>query len=67
MIQYFLGSVPSSFSDIILLIKLTFLLGLTLFRGYIEAVREIEQHIQSGPSHVKFDDIVVACGRLSCT
>ncbi|KAF7822046.1 putative D-cysteine desulfhydrase 1, mitochondrial [Senna tora] len=30
--------------------------------GYIEAVREIEQQIQSGPSNFTFDDIVVACG-----
>ncbi|XP_019422103.1 PREDICTED: putative D-cysteine desulfhydrase 1, mitochondrial [Lupinus angustifolius] len=30
--------------------------------GYIEAIREIEQQIQSGTSDVKFDDIVVACG-----
>ncbi|KAK7279284.1 hypothetical protein RJT34_24331 [Clitoria ternatea] len=30
--------------------------------GYIEAVRELEQQIQSGSGNVKFDDIVVACG-----
>jgi hypothetical protein len=35
-----------------------------LFRGYIEAIREIELQIQSGASNVKFDDIVVACGRF---
>ncbi|KAG2411200.1 putative D-cysteine desulfhydrase [Vigna angularis] len=32
--------------------------------GYIEAVREIEQQIQRGADNTKFDDIVVACGRL---
>ncbi|MED6210174.1 hypothetical protein PIB30_061648 [Stylosanthes scabra] len=30
--------------------------------GYIEAIREIEQQIQSGQNDIKFDDIVVACG-----
>ncbi|KAI4347336.1 hypothetical protein L6164_008154 [Bauhinia variegata] len=30
--------------------------------GYIEAVREIEQQVQSGANNAKFDDIVVACG-----
>ncbi|KAI5382419.1 hypothetical protein KIW84_070011, partial [Lathyrus oleraceus] len=30
--------------------------------GYIEAIREIEQQLQSGTSNVKFDDIAVACG-----
>ncbi|XP_054815965.1 putative D-cysteine desulfhydrase 1, mitochondrial isoform X2 [Prosopis cineraria] len=29
--------------------------------GYIEAIREIEQQIQSGPGNIKFGDIVVAC------
>jgi len=32
------------------------------YRGYIEAVREIEQQIQLS-GDVQFDDIVVACGR----
>jgi 1-aminocyclopropane-1-carboxylate deaminase/D-cysteine desulfhydrase-like pyridoxal-dependent ACC family enzyme len=32
------------------------------YRGYIEAVREIEQQIQLSDD-VHFDDIVVACGR----
>jgi 1-aminocyclopropane-1-carboxylate deaminase/D-cysteine desulfhydrase-like pyridoxal-dependent ACC family enzyme len=35
---------------------------LLLCRGYVEAVREIEQQIQSSDD-VQFDDIVVACGR----
>lgn len=30
--------------------------------GYIEAIREIEEQLQSGTDKVKFDDIVVACG-----
>ncbi|KAK9278090.1 hypothetical protein L1049_027648 [Liquidambar formosana] len=30
--------------------------------GYIEAIREIEQQLQSGIGKVGFDDIVVACG-----
>ncbi|XP_042964325.1 putative D-cysteine desulfhydrase 1, mitochondrial isoform X3 [Carya illinoinensis] len=30
--------------------------------GYIEAIREIEQQLQTGTGHIKFDDIVVACG-----
>ncbi|XP_062118091.1 putative D-cysteine desulfhydrase 1, mitochondrial [Humulus lupulus] len=30
--------------------------------GYIEAVRELEQQLQSGNADVNFDDIVVACG-----
>ncbi|QHO53297.1 Putative D-cysteine desulfhydrase 1 [Arachis hypogaea] len=30
--------------------------------GYIEAIREIEQQIQSEANDIKFDDIVVACG-----
>ncbi|PON96783.1 D-cysteine desulfhydrase [Trema orientale] len=30
--------------------------------GYIEAIREIEQQLQTGPAEAKFDDIVVACG-----
>lgn len=34
-----------------------------IFRGYIEAIREIEEQLQSGTDKVKFDDIVVACGR----
>ncbi|KAG6673141.1 hypothetical protein I3842_16G097100 [Carya illinoinensis] len=29
--------------------------------GYIEAIREIEQQLQTGTGHLKFDDIVVAC------
>lgn len=35
-----------------------------LFRGYIEAIRELEQQLQTGAGKLKFDDIVVACGRL---
>ncbi|KAM6568057.1 hypothetical protein CsatB_016042 [Cannabis sativa] len=30
--------------------------------GYIEAIREIEQQLQSGNAGVNFDDIAVACG-----
>lgn len=30
--------------------------------GYIEAIREIEQQVQSGYDKFQFDDIVVACG-----
>ncbi|KAJ4713621.1 bifunctional D-cysteine desulfhydrase/1-aminocyclopropane-1-carboxylate deaminase, mitochondrial-like [Melia azedarach] len=30
--------------------------------GYIEAIREIEQQVQTANRKVKFDDIVVACG-----
>ncbi|XP_040998850.1 bifunctional D-cysteine desulfhydrase/1-aminocyclopropane-1-carboxylate deaminase, mitochondrial [Juglans microcarpa x Juglans regia] len=30
--------------------------------GYIEAIREIEQQLQTGTGDIKFDDIVVACG-----
>ncbi|KAB5531724.1 hypothetical protein DKX38_018394 [Salix brachista] len=30
--------------------------------GYIEAIREIEQQVQSTTGRIKFDDIVVACG-----
>ncbi|XP_043695917.1 putative D-cysteine desulfhydrase 1, mitochondrial [Telopea speciosissima] len=30
--------------------------------GYIEAIREIQQQIQTGPGKTGFDDIVVACG-----
>ncbi|KAF8389642.1 hypothetical protein HHK36_024161 [Tetracentron sinense] len=30
--------------------------------GYIEAVREIEPQLTTGPEKVSFDDIVVACG-----
>lgn len=33
------------------------------FRGYIEAVREIEEQLQDVKDEVVFDDIVVACGR----
>lgn len=36
-----------------------------IFRGYIEAIREIEEQLQSGIDKVKFDDIVVACGRFA--
>ncbi|KAB2026946.1 hypothetical protein ES319_D06G255700v1 [Gossypium barbadense] len=32
--------------------------------GYIEAMREIEEQLQIRSNRVKFDDIVVACGRL---
>lgn len=35
-----------------------------LFRGYIEAIREIEQQLQNGAGGLGFDDIVVACGRF---
>uniref|UniRef100_A0A453PNY8 Uncharacterized protein n=1 Tax=Aegilops tauschii subsp. strangulata TaxID=200361 RepID=A0A453PNY8_AEGTS len=34
----------------------------SFYRGYIEAVRELEQQIQLS-GDVQFDDIVVACGR----
>ncbi|XP_044465932.1 bifunctional D-cysteine desulfhydrase/1-aminocyclopropane-1-carboxylate deaminase, mitochondrial-like isoform X1 [Mangifera indica] len=30
--------------------------------GYIEAIRELEQQLQTGAGKLKFDDIVVACG-----
>lgn len=33
-----------------------------LSRGYIEAIREIEQQLQTAKE--RFDDIVVACGRF---
>ncbi|KAL7187725.1 hypothetical protein ACSBR1_037731 [Camellia fascicularis] len=35
----------------------------SLRRGYIEAIKEIEQQLQSGNSEAGFDDIVVECGR----
>lgn len=35
-----------------------------MFRGYIEAIREIEQQVHNAAGRVKFDDIVVACGRF---
>ena len=35
-----------------------------VFRGYIEAVREIEQQLDTVNDKIKFDDIVVACGRF---
>ncbi|XVF50376.1 hypothetical protein PTKIN_Ptkin04bG0094500 [Pterospermum kingtungense] len=35
--------------------------------GYIEAIREIEQQLQIRSSGIKFDDIVVACGRFYST
>ncbi|XP_074330096.1 uncharacterized protein LOC141667478 isoform X2 [Apium graveolens] len=35
-------------------------------RGYIEAIREIEMQLQQSASSLGFDDIVVACGRVSC-
>ncbi|KAE8125916.1 hypothetical protein FH972_020677 [Carpinus fangiana] len=35
--------------------------------GYIEAIREIEHQLQTGTSKIKFDDIVVACGRFHST
>jgi hypothetical protein len=41
----------------------TFLYFIVL-RGYIEAIQEIEQQLQSETGTVKFDDIVVACGRF---
>lgn len=34
-----------------------------IIRGYIEAISEIEQQIQSNCGVPQFDDIVVACGR----
>lgn len=33
------------------------------FRGYIEAIREIELQTQASHDKFQFDDIVVACGR----
>lgn len=44
-----------------------FISVLILFRGYIEAVREIEQQLQTGDGKAEFDDIVVACGRFCST
>lgn len=35
-----------------------------LFRGYIEAVQELEQQLQNSKSESGFDDIIVACGRF---
>lgn len=35
--------------------------------GYIEAVREIEQQLQTGDGKAEFDDIVVACGSGATT
>lgn len=32
-------------------------------RGYIEAIREIQQQLQKGNDWAALDDIVVACGR----
>lgn len=34
------------------------------FRGYIEAMREIEQQVHNAGGRIKFDDVVVACGRF---
>lgn len=34
------------------------------FRGYIEAIQELEQQLQNSKSESQFDDIVVACGRF---
>ncbi|GMI64672.1 1-AMINOCYCLOPROPANE-1-CARBOXYLIC ACID DEAMINASE 1 [Hibiscus trionum] len=34
----------------------------SIFRGYIETMREIEEQLQIRSNGVKFDDIVVACG-----
>lgn len=34
-------------------------------RGYIEAIRELEQQLQHLSIEQKFDDIVVACGRFA--
>lgn len=33
------------------------------FRGYIEAIRELEEQLHTLADSRKFDDIVVACGR----
>ena len=38
---------------------------LVILRGYIEAIREIERQLDTGIDKIKFDDIVVACGRFS--
>jgi hypothetical protein len=46
---------------------LTLTCDIILFRGYIEAIREIEQQLQTGTGKIKFDDIVVACGRFHST
>lgn len=35
-----------------------------MFRGYIEAIREIERQLGTGNDKIKFDNIVVACGRF---
>ncbi|KAK5782524.1 hypothetical protein PVK06_037028 [Gossypium arboreum] len=35
--------------------------------GYIEAMREIEEQLQIRSNRIKFDDIVVACGRFYST
>lgn len=43
---------------------LTVTCGIHLFRGYIEAIREVEQQLQTCTGDQKFDDIVVACGRF---
>jgi hypothetical protein len=43
---------------------LTFACDIALFRGYIEAIWEIEQQLQTGTGQRKFDDVVVACGRF---
>lgn len=50
-------------SDFLFTYIFTFLYFIVL-RGYIEAIREIEQQLQSETGTVKFDDIVVACGRF---
>ncbi|KAG5536003.1 hypothetical protein RHGRI_023706 [Rhododendron griersonianum] len=44
-----------------------FISVLILFRGYIEAVKEIEQQLQTGNGKAEFDDIVVACGSGATT
>ena len=50
------------FSFNVVTVGFIFLLLFT-FRGYIEAIREIEQQLHMVADSRKFDDIVVACGR----
>lgn len=36
----------------------------TVYRGYIEAIREIEHQTHQGTIKTSFDDIISACGRF---
>jgi hypothetical protein len=68
-VKFFFCKVSSiSYSNVIIAVCiLTFTCDIILSRGYIEAIREIEQQLQTGTGEIKFDDIVVACGRFHST